>query len=431
MKRKFTILLLIVSFLCVNFGSSVQADDPDFSDDSYWQDFCSLEHDNASDYIKCNMYYEDYKTRLEESIDETKSSIEEYGKLIVAIKTQIDEYNTEIETLEAQIEKLQIEIDDYQTQIDTIYKNIRDRMTSSQTTMHFNSYLSFLMGATSFADIIKRVYIVETMVNKEKSDTDKMSELKEKVIANQEEVKLSLETVEDVKYKAIETQTEYENKQSILSDKIELLQIQQEEAQGKIEANQEALKQLNKVYDAGKFIHPVPNASISGAFGYYAYGVHLGIDYAVGRGTEILAPANGIVLWSYDACTGDGCLGNGCGLVWGGGNQLWLMCQVNNMVYVVKFNHMQYGSVTTEDILYQGDVVGKVGSTGNSTGPHCHIEVFYLGDGSLSDYANRSYDTSFGCGYGSTALNYHVCNSKADAPCRLNPQVVFDNEQWW
>jgi murein DD-endopeptidase MepM/ murein hydrolase activator NlpD len=73
-----------------------------------------------------------------------------------------------------------------------------------------------------------------------------------------------------------------------------------------------------------------------------------------------------------------------------------------------------------------GELIGRVGSTGNSSGPHCHIEVFYLGDaGNFSKYAQTwDGDLAFGCGWGSDGLN-RLCENGVGAPCRVKPESVF------
>ena len=76
-------------------------------------------------------------------------------------------------------------------------------------------------------------------------------------------------------------------------------------------------------------------------------------------------------------------------------------------------------------VVTKGTQLALAGSSGNSTGPHCHIEMFLLGDGDNSDLAtyidmlnNGSYSKSFNCGWGSAGLST-TCENRG-APCRLN-----------
>jgi len=71
-------------------------------------------------------------------------------------------------------------------------------------------------------------------------------------------------------------------------------------------------------------------------------------------------------------------------------------------------------------------VIGTVGSSGSSTGPHCHIEMYYLGDGWLADYLEMSWNATFSVGRGRTAYNnrcyYDDGSFRQSAPCILNPE---------
>ncbi|MEG1301601.1 MAG: M23 family metallopeptidase, partial [Erysipelotrichaceae bacterium] len=88
------------------------------------------------------------------------------------------------------------------------------------------------------------------------------------------------------------------------------------------------------------------------------------------------------------------------------------------------FFHFQYDSVLESGMIVQaGKEIGKVGSTGNSTGGHTHMEMHYLGDISLYDYVSTwNGDMSFGNQWGSNALNYTCTTSLDKSHCRINPE---------
>ncbi len=93
------------------------------------------------------------------------------------------------------------------------------------------------------------------------------------------------------------------------------------------------------------------------------YKTHTGIDIGAGYGTAVLAAANGVVTTAaYDA----GGYGNYLIIDHGNGNKTLYahMSQINSRV----------GQTVT-----QGQTIGLVGSTGMSTGPHLHFEVFVGG----------------------------------------------------
>ena len=65
------------------------------------------------------------------------------------------------------------------------------------------------------------------------------------------------------------------------------------------------------------------------------------------------------------------------------GNYVYLDCGE----YRVKYMHLSKITVNVGDKLKRGDKVGEIGSTGGSTGPHCHWEIVRISDGESTDPA--------------------------------------------
>lgn len=88
----------------------------------------------------------------------------------------------------------------------------------------------------------------------------------------------------------------------------------------------------------------------------FASGVHEGIDYGVPNGTQLYSPFAGTVVASWNG---------------GYGNQVKV--RLDNG-YEISFGHMASFSVVTGQRVNPGDILGQSDSTGNSTGPHVHLE---------------------------------------------------------
>ncbi len=113
--------------------------------------------------------------------------------------------------------------------------------------------------------------------------------------------------------------------------------------------------------------------------GSYQYSGHRGSDYGVGSwtgmdaGQDIVAAADGSVVYTndgeYDECSTGDCSGGG-----GYGNYVKLQHADGKYTY---YAHMMTHSVavSTGDWISCGTVIGQVGSSGYSTGPHLHFEV--------------------------------------------------------
>ena len=89
---------------------------------------------------------------------------------------------------------------------------------------------------------------------------------------------------------------------------------------------------------------------------------HLGVDFDVPLGADILSVAEGVVTYS--------------GIRSGYGNVVEID---HGNGYMTRYAHNSKNVVDVGARVHIGDVVAKVGSTGRSTGPHCHFEVWRNG----------------------------------------------------
>lgn len=118
----------------------------------------------------------------------------------------------------------------------------------------------------------------------------------------------------------------------------------------------------------GGFLLPVQGARISSPYGERIHPIfktkifHTGIDYAVPMGTPIKAANAGKVIYSG----------------WYGGYGKVVIIDHGNCTgkpTTTLYAHMSKQNVSVGDNVVRGQVIGHVGSTGYSTGPHLHFEV--------------------------------------------------------
>jgi len=89
---------------------------------------------------------------------------------------------------------------------------------------------------------------------------------------------------------------------------------------------------------------------------------HGGVDFAGRKGSDIIAVASGVVTWSGER--------SGYGL----------MVELNHSDgYITRYAHNDKNVADLGVIVKKGDVIAKMGSSGRSTGPHVHFEVFKNG----------------------------------------------------
>jgi murein DD-endopeptidase MepM/ murein hydrolase activator NlpD len=126
------------------------------------------------------------------------------------------------------------------------------------------------------------------------------------------------------------------------------------------------------------FTMPVTGARFSSGFGMRFHPIlgfsrmHQGVDLAAPYGTPIVAAADGVVRFAG----------------WHGGH--------GNFVQIAHdggmgtgYGHMSRYVVVPGEAVRQGELIGYVGSTGLSTGPHCHFEVYR--DGAAIDPASATF----------------------------------------
>lgn len=109
------------------------------------------------------------------------------------------------------------------------------------------------------------------------------------------------------------------------------------------------------IVGTGTFIYPVNSRNFTQ---YFWYG-HPGIDIALSEGSAVVAADTGTVTfagWN----------------IYGFGN---LVVVNHGNGYETFYAHLNGISVVPGQIVYQGNVVGTSGNTGNSSGPHIHFEI--------------------------------------------------------
>jgi murein DD-endopeptidase MepM/ murein hydrolase activator NlpD len=118
------------------------------------------------------------------------------------------------------------------------------------------------------------------------------------------------------------------------------------------------------------WVLPVAGYHLTGRFGQSSglwSSTHTGLDFAAPEGTEIRSIGPGVVT----AASSDGAFGNKTVVRLDDGTVLW-------------YCHQSEIAVDVGQRLAPGDLVGYVGSTGNTTGPHLHLEV-HPGNGDATD----------------------------------------------
>ena len=307
-------------------------------------------------------------------INTLNSEISGYENDISRLSKQLDIVNAQITEKIANIEEQQ---EKYDTQKDLLEQRLVALYEAGETT-----YLDMLLASDDLSDFISNYYLIE-----------QMAEADDELLTSIENTRKQLESEKaylDSAKAEIETTTASiaEKKKSLsysVSQKktvVSNLTAEEAELQAQLEEFEEDKRriqaELAKVASnytgeivapsAAGYICPINGRSKRHiTTGYYGYKGHTGVDFACSAGTPIVAVKSGTVVTST-------ALRNSKGKYRSYGEYVVINHHDGTMTL---YAHMLSGSrtVSVNQQVSQGQVIGKVGSTGNSTGPHLHFEV--------------------------------------------------------
>ena len=147
---------------------------------------------------------------------------------------------------------------------------------------------------------------------------------------------------------------------SQLSDEVKLEEVRQQELLHSLRDNRELLASMPSIWPVEGFLTSRFGYRIAPLSGRRDF--HKGLDISARTGTPIVAPARGTVSFAGP----DGAYGNTIQIRHGAGIS-------------TRYAHMQRFVVKEGQTVRRGTIIGYVGNTGRSTGPHLHYEVILNG----------------------------------------------------
>ena len=362
--KKFLTLLLILNFLlCVEVNAETVEEQKlqqekkilDAEAEKARQAAQSLE-------LKINSVSEVKRTLDEEAAAATL----DYDNKQAALNKTLSEISANEKKL-AEVKK------DHESRQKIFQKRVRDIYINGQI-----SYIDVLFGAKDFADFLTRMDLLKRILIQDSDLVTSLLEFQTQVeeIGKQldadkkvqENLTLQAERAKNVKLEKVAAQQEIINR---MQTDLEVFNQQYAEKQAASQEIQNLIEEYQRrqaaaqsfVSGSGSMIFPVAG-SITDNFGWRTHPIfnrqifHSGIDIGAEYGEPIHAAQSGTVL---SAGWIDG-YGNTVMIDHGGG-------------VVSLYGHNQSLAVNVGQSVTQGQVIAYCGSTGNSTGPHCHFEV--------------------------------------------------------
>ena len=338
------------------------------------------------------------RSQYDANFDDMSSIVEQKGVIdqeIGLLSTKIENTNQQIAAHSQLIADTQDQLEAAQTELDELSNAHRERIRVMEE--HGNlTYWQVIFEANSFMDLLDRINMVEEINASDRRRIEQMRIASDIVNATQQSLEKEKTALEQTRVQLAEDEAALEEKRSesdgILhelekkAEEYELLleqsEILQDDLMQEIAAKEKELKEAkydeylaklalqgqNPPSDAS-WISPVSGYTVTSPFGMRVHPVlgvsrmHNGIDMACAQGTPIYATRAGkVTVASYQAG--------------GAGNYV----SINHLDgFASIYMHMTHYVVSAGQTVSQGQLIGYVGSTGLSTGPHLHFGISYAG----------------------------------------------------
>lgn len=351
----------------------------------------------------------------ESKIDKIMAQIQALDSEIIATEQDISKVLNAIKLTTTEIEKLQASIAELERKIEERDKLLKERIRAVQVSGGSVSYIDVLLGANSFIDFIDRFSAVNTLMEadrkilKEQADDKKQLEeqkasLENKLKEHEESknklvsLKASLDSQKDSKGDLVD---QLEVEQSKLEQQKEVMETEYEEVlnlsqdvQDKIVSEQKRLAEVarklaeekkrkeeeerKRQEAAGGSSTSIPNVSsgewtkpasgrFTSGYGYRVHPIygtgkmHYGVDFANSTGTPVVSAADGVVSYASPLSTY--------------GNVIMVTHSIDGQTFTSLYAHLSSIKVSVGQVVSKGQIIGAIGTTGNSTGPHLHFEI--------------------------------------------------------
>ncbi len=331
-------------------------------------------------------HVEENLTGIMAQIQELTAEISEYENEIYDLNLQISDLEDKISEAEADLKQAE---EDYAIQKENLEKRLVALYEMGETT-----YLDVLLSSASITDFISKYYIVSEIAEYDNNLLDQIEENKNTI----EQAKITLENskaeIESLKNNKQATAdalkasqatkqgyvNELSSEQKALQDKLDQFEKDKQDIQKQIAdlARKEAASGGTTIIQGSPsaygYIFPVAGLGLSNINNknFPSYRGHTGIDVNINViGKNVVAVKSGTVVTSK-------ALRNSNGNYRSYGEYIVINHHDGTMTL---YAHMLSGSRKVQEgqTVSQGQVIGTVGSTGNSTGPHLHFEVWKNG----------------------------------------------------
>lgn len=324
--------------------------------------------------------YEDQVAKYTKELQEKEAKIAKNENEIKQIKSNIANIESQIVSTQTEINNLKAEIDRSNEEIKKKSEESKNLMEYFQITNGENAYLEYAFGADTITDMIYRVSVVEQLADYNEKIMNELKELielnkkkTEELAQKEAELKKLKADLQDQKERIEEDNNALKNAVPSVKEQIRVYQAQVDYWKKKGCKSNDVLGVtcavppkvtrsgiVTNIIGANGFRIPMDHGYLTQ--GFSGKNGHMGIDLGSTNKSEPIYPiANGQVIY--------------VGQDRYGANVVKIVHNVNGNLLFSTYAHMRAVYFSKGQVVTTGDMLGLMGSTGWSTGPHLHLEM--------------------------------------------------------
>lgn len=313
--------------------------------------------------------------------EKSLATLDAFEKEFIALQNSINDINEKINETDKELKAEEQKLQDATERAEKKYEYFKERfrIVCEEGPV---TYLELLFSAKNFCDFVDKIEIAKEITESDKKIFDEMEAIRAEVENSRNQI-LELKNAQvESKNSLVEKQSQVSAKKREREQFIKNLEKDAKAYQKIIDQEEQAMQALkNRIasslssssggakYVGGEFMWPSNCTIITSHFSPRrknpvtgVYKRHTGVDIGAAYGTPIFAANGGrVTLAGWNSGYGN------CVIIDHGGGKATL------------YAHMSSIGVSNGQAVTKGQTIGRVGSTGNSTGPHIHFEILING----------------------------------------------------